>query len=80
MSGQYILCQDRYIMEAESQNHRYQNMLFQADEAFLEEEKKKEVLKDTIHVEREGYDHIEAYYKEHERKLKGGDCIFERQG
>ena len=45
-------------------------MLFQADEAFLEEEKKKEVLKETIHVEREGYDHIEAYYKEHERKLK----------
>ena len=38
-------------------------MLFQANEAFLEEEKKKEVLKETIHVEREGYDRMEAYYK-----------------
>ena len=37
-------------------------MLFQADEAFLEEEKK-EVLKETIRVEREGYDRMEAYYK-----------------
>ena len=38
-------------MEIESQNHRYWDMLFWADEAFLEEEKKKEVLKETIHVE-----------------------------
>ena len=36
----------------------------------LEEEKKKEVLKETICVEREGYDHMEAYYKAHESKLK----------
>ena len=45
-------------------------MLFQADEAFLEEEKKKEVLKETIRVEREGHDCMEAYYKAHESKLK----------
>ena len=57
-------------MEVESQNYRYRDMLFQADEAFLEEEKKKEVLKETICVEREGYDHMEAYYKAHESKLK----------
>ena len=57
-------------MEVESQNHRYRDMLFQANEAFLEEEKKKEVLKETIHVEHEGYNHIEAYYKAHESKLK----------
>ena len=40
-------------------------MLFQADEAFLEEEKKKKVLKETIHVECEGYDRMETYYKAH---------------
>ena len=38
-------------MEVESQNHRYRDMLFQGDEAFLEEEKKNEVLKETIHME-----------------------------
>ena len=70
MSGQYILCQDRYIMEVESQNRQYRNMLFQVDEAFLEEEKKKEVLKETIHVEHEGYDRMESYYKARESKLK----------
>ena len=57
-------------MEVESQNYRYRDMLFQADEAFLEEEKKKEVLKETIHVEREGYDRMEVYYKACESKLK----------
>ena len=36
-------------MEVESQNHHYRDMLFWADEAFLEEEKK-EVLKETILV------------------------------
>ena len=45
-------------------------MLFQADEAFLEEEKKKGVLKETICVELEGYDRMEAYYKARESKLK----------
>ena len=45
-------------------------MLFQADEAFLEEEKKKEVLKETICVEHEGYDRMEAYYKACESNLK----------
>ena len=45
-------------------------MLFQADEAFLEKEKKKEVLKETIRVECEGYDRMEAYYKAHLGKLK----------
>ena len=45
-------------------------MLFQANEAFLEEEKKKEVLKETIRVEHEGYDYMEAYYKARESKLK----------
>ena len=45
-------------------------MLFQVDEAFLEEEKKKEVLKETIHVEHEGDDRMEAYYKARESKLK----------
>ena len=50
MSRQYILCQDRYIMEVESKNHRYRDMMFWVNEAFLEEEKK-EVLKETIHVE-----------------------------
>jgi hypothetical protein len=39
-------------MEVEWQNCHYQDMLFQADKAFLEEEKKKEVLKETIRVER----------------------------
>ena len=43
--------------------------MFQANEAFLEEVKK-EVLKETIHVEHEGYDHMEAYYKAHESKLR----------
>jgi hypothetical protein len=38
--GQYILYQDRYIMEVEMQNRRYRDMLFQADDTFLEEEKK----------------------------------------
>ena len=28
VSGQYILCQDRYIMEVESQNRHYRDMLF----------------------------------------------------
>ena len=36
----------------------------------MEEEKKKEVRKETIHVEREGYDCMEAYYKARESKLK----------
>jgi len=36
----------------------------------LEEEKKKEVLKETICVEHEVYDHMEAYYKARESKLK----------
>ena len=57
-------------MEVESQNHRYRDMLFQANEAFLEEEKKKELLKETIHVEHEGYDGMEAYYKARESKPK----------
>ena len=34
------------------------------------EEEKKEVLKETICVEHEGYDHMEAYNKERESKLK----------
>ena len=45
-------------------------MLFQANEAFFEEEKKKEVLKETIPMEREGYDRLEAYFKARESKLK----------
>ena len=57
-------------MEVESQNCRYQDLMFQADEAFLEEEKKKEVLKETICVEHKGYDFMEAYYKACESKLK----------
>ena len=36
----------------------------------MEEEKKKEVLKETIHVEREGYNRMEAYYKACESKMK----------
>ena len=36
----------------------------------MEEEKKKEVLKETIHVEHEGYDSMESYYKACESKLK----------
>ena len=28
VSRQYILCQDRYIMEVESQNYQYRDMLF----------------------------------------------------
>ena len=52
------------------QNHHYRDMLFRANEAFLEEEKKKEVLKETIRVEHQGYDHMEAYYKVREGKLK----------
>ena len=36
----------------------------------MEEEKKKEVLKETICVEPEGYDRMEAYYKARESKLK----------
>ena len=36
----------------------------------MEEEKKKEVLKETIRVEREGYDRMEVYYKACESKLK----------
>ena len=47
-------------MEVESQNCRYQDLMFQADEAFLEEEKK-EVLKETVHVDPKGYDRMEAY-------------------
>ena len=58
-----------YIMEVKSQNHHYRDMLFRTDEAFLEEEKN-EVLKETIRVERQGYDHMEAYYKAHEGKLR----------
>ena len=34
------------------------------------EEEKKEVLKETIRVEHGGYDHMEAYYKARESKLK----------
>ena len=44
--------------------------MFQADEAFLEEEKKKEVFTETIHVEHESYDCMEAYDKARESKLK----------
>ena len=36
----------------------------------MEEDKKKEVLKEIIRVEREGYNHMEAYYKARESKLK----------
>ena len=45
-------------------------MSFYANEAFLKEEKMEEVLKETIRVEREGYNITEAYYKAHESKLK----------
>ena len=34
------------------------------------EAEKKEVLKETICVEHGGYDHMEAYYKARESKLK----------
>ena len=39
--GQYVLHQDRYIMELETQNCRYRDMLFRVDKAFLVEEQEK---------------------------------------
>ena len=44
-------------------------MLFRANDAFIEEDKK-EVLKETIRVEHEGYERMEAHYKARESKLK----------
>ena len=56
-------------MDVEMQNHRYRDLLFRADEAFLEEERKQEALLGTIRLEHEGYDRMEAYYKARESKL-----------
>jgi hypothetical protein len=69
-SGQYILCQDRYIMEVEMQNRRYRDMLFHADDTFLLEEKKQEMLVGTVQMEHEGYDRMEAFYKARESSLR----------
>jgi hypothetical protein len=57
-------------MEVESQNRRYRDMLFRVDKAFLEEEKKKEVLKETICVEHQDYYYRDTLHKECEEKLK----------
>jgi predicted RNase H-like nuclease (RuvC/YqgF family) len=57
-------------MEVEWQNRRYQDMLFRANEAFLEEEKKKEVLKETIRVECYDYYYRETLHREEVSELR----------
>jgi hypothetical protein len=66
---QYIIAQDRYIMDVEMQNHRYRDLLLCCDEEFLKVERKEEEMVGKLEDERMGYDRMN-FYKPHEKSLR----------
>jgi hypothetical protein len=61
-SVQYIIAQDRYIMDVEMQNHRYRDLLFHCDEEFLKVERKEGEMVGKLEEERMGYDRMKTFY------------------
>jgi len=69
-STQYIITQDRYIMDVEMQNHRYRDLLFRCDEEFLKVERKEEEMVGKLEEERMGYDRMKTFYETREKSLR----------
>jgi predicted RNase H-like nuclease (RuvC/YqgF family) len=68
-STQYIIAQDRYIMDVEMQNYHYQDLLFRCDEEFLKVERKEGEMVDKLEEERMGYDRMKTFYENREQSL-----------
>jgi hypothetical protein len=65
-SVQYIITQDRYIMDVEMQNRRYRDLLFHCDEEFLKVERKEGEMVGKLEEERMCYDRMKTFYENHE--------------
>jgi predicted RNase H-like nuclease (RuvC/YqgF family) len=64
-----MITQDRYIMDVEMQNRRYQDLLFHCDEEFLKVERKDEEMVSKLE-ERMGYDRMKTFFETHEKSLR----------
>jgi hypothetical protein len=69
-SAQYIIAQDRYIMDVEMQNRRYQDLLFCCDKEFLKVERKEGEMVGKLEEEHMGYDRMKTFYENHEQSLQ----------
>jgi hypothetical protein len=69
-SVQYIIAQDRYIMDVEMQNHRYRDLLFCCDEEFLKVERKEGEIVGKLEEKRMGYDRMKTFYENREQSLR----------
>jgi hypothetical protein len=69
-SAQYIIAQDRYIMDVEMQNRRYRDLLFCCDEEFLKVEHKEWEMVGKLEEERMGYDRMKTFYENREQSLR----------
>ncbi|CAD6231341.1 unnamed protein product [Miscanthus lutarioriparius] len=67
---EYIIAQDRYIMDVEMQNRRYRDLLFRCDEEFLKLECKEEEMVSKLEEERMGYDRMKTFYETREKSLR----------
>ncbi|CAD6212397.1 unnamed protein product [Miscanthus lutarioriparius] len=67
---QYIIAQDRYIMDVEMQNRRYRDLLFRCDEEFLKVERKEEEMVGKLEEECMGYDRMKTFYETREKSLR----------
>ena len=57
-------------MELKAQNHHYQDMLLRADEAFLVEEREKNMLWEAMCADLHSYRCSEAIHKDREERLQ----------
>jgi hypothetical protein len=69
-SAQYIIAQDRYIMDAEMQNRCYRDLLFCCDEEFLKVERKEKEMVGKLEEEHMGYDRMKIFYENCEKSLR----------
>jgi len=68
-SAQYIIAQDRYIMDVEMQNRRHRDLLFRCDEEFLKVEHKEREMVGKLEEERMGFDRMKTFYENREQSL-----------
>jgi hypothetical protein len=69
-SAQYIIAQDRYIMDVEMQNYRYRDLLFCCDEEFLKVERKEGEMVGKLEEERMGYDRMKTFHENCEQSFQ----------
>jgi glutamate/tyrosine decarboxylase-like PLP-dependent enzyme len=69
-SAQYILAQDHYIMEVESQNRSLRDFQFQRDDVLAQEEWKRELVIHDLMKERKNSCKMEVLHESREKVLK----------